>query len=215
MKRIVILVSLLACLLSGCGRDETTAAQWFQALDGLIRQENYTVEEITVTPEETIRRYRQYDLIYAKTEEPGETLYFCAEDGICYGIGWVEDPGIWVKQQIETSDLYFYDYTLLDRLNRISGYVDMGLLEYREADSTFVGSNLNSAYVYRDLEHTPLLLEVAVENGRIVKIHEVWHCTRDGEDLGIYEDTVVLSDFSTTQVRLPGDTIEAGITAAE
>ena len=208
MKRLLCLGLAALLLLSGtaCGGPSASPRAWYDALDRLKRKENYTVYE-TCCGVQTVYRY---DRDTAQVVSPDETLYYARIDGTCYGYAHVEEPSVWVRQAVPESENYFYAYEWIERLNKISAYIDQGLLTCT-ADGVYTGRDLKQTYVFRGEEHTPSSLEVRVENGDIVYLKECYGGYAD-EERTIWDDRktdeVRFTDFSQTQVKLPLDVID-------
>lgn len=193
MKRLKFLFLLCALFLSGCGAEADQSGEiWAKALDALKQRANYTVLEnghaARYTPEAAL------------VEQDGEIRYFSKEGGICYVYVHNDDPDMWIRSEVADSDLYFYAYQQIERLNKISGFLDQELLTYDPEAQTFSGDNIPMTYVFRGKSHTPVHIEIRVEDGVIVQLTETY---RDEETSVLQTDTLEFTDFYTTEVRLP------------
>lgn len=201
MKQIKLGFLLIGCMLflSACatGADEG-AVIWGNALDTLKQKANYTVLENGYSS--------RYTPEAALVETDGEIRYFSREDSICYVYVHNEDPDMWIRSQLVGSDLYFYAYEQIERLNKISGFLDQGLLTYDPEKQAFLGDNMGQTYVFRGKTHTPVHLEVRLEDGVIAHFTEVYWASEENEKPVLQTDTVTFTDFSTTEVRLPLNT---------
>lgn len=193
VKRRIFLILFCVFFLSGCGAEaEQSSEIWAKALDALKQRANYTVLDngrpFHYTPEA------------AMVEQDGETRYFSKEGGVCYVYVHIDDPDMWIRSEVAHSDLYFYAYQQIERLNKISGFLDQELLTYDPETQTFSGDNIPMTYVFRGKSHTPVHIEIRVEDGVIVRLTETY---RDEETAALQTDTVEFTDFYTTEVRLP------------
>lgn len=188
---------LLLCL-AGCGRENTGREEWYRALDSLKQSTNYTVRQITSVGWEQTTRVHRYTQEAAMLDDPEGTTYFAREDGVCYGLVYNALPPIWLRQQLQESRNYFYDYEMVERLNRLTAYVDQGILDYDAQAQTYSGENLEQTYVFRQQEHRITQLVLRLENGRIAEIREEY--IADGIR---HSDRVWLEDFAVTAVELP------------
>ena len=193
MKRLKFLFLLCVLFLSGCGAKEDQSGEiWAKALDALKQRANYTVLEngcaARYTPEAAL------------VEQDGEIRYFSKEGGICYVYVHNDDPDMWIRSEVADSDLYFYAYQQIERLNKISGFLDQELLTYDPESQTFSGDSIPMTYVFRGKSHTPVHIEILVEDGVIVQLTETY---RDEETSVLQTDTLEFTDFYTTEVRLP------------
>lgn len=198
MKQIKLVFLLIGCMLflSSCGNgDDTEAEIWENALDALKQKANYTVLENGYSS--------RYTPEAAMVETDGEIRYFSRAEGICYVYVHNDDPDMWIRSQLVGSDLYFYAYEQIERLNKISGFLDQGMLTYDPETETFVGDNIGQTYVFREKNHTPVHLEVRLEDGVIASFTEVYWDSEENENPVLRTDTVTFTDFSTTEVRLP------------
>lgn len=207
-KQLLILLAAVVCLLSGCERKERSGP-WENALDRLKRKENYTVSETVQSADSITNRLAQYDRTSAKIVDGEDTTYYSRDGENCFIYILNDDPVIWVKKELPQSELYFYDYQLMERLNKISGYIDMGLLTYDEGKERYYGENLGKQYVYQGEAHAPNYLEIQIENGEIVMIRESWTGFADEEQTRqcVKISETVIGDFSATEVRLPLDVL--------
>lgn len=206
MKRLFLLLPIVLCLLSGC-RKAADEGPWRQALANLKLKENCSVTETTTQSGKTIIRTRSYEKSASKLTDDEETTYYAAEGSKCFIYVLNDDPAIWVKKELTSSDLYFYDYITLERLNKIGSFIDMGLLTYNPENGCYHGENLNKSYVYRDEVHTPISLSVCIDNGIITGIQETWTGVDADGNACLKFDEVSIGSFSTTRVRLPLDVV--------
>lgn len=211
MKRTIMVLCLLLCLgLTGCTGKQKEADLWHSAVDSLKQKENYTVEEhITwAGGEETY--LSEYAVDISRIAQEDAVMYYERTDGVCRVYVHNEDPDIWVRKEITEAGLYFYDFSLAERLNNLTGYVDMGLLKYDAAEETFRGENIPGAYVYRGEAHRPISLEVHLRDGELTSITETWMGYSDEDGTIPAEKTAVLTvtAVSATEVRLPLDVVD-------
>ena len=135
-------------------------------------------------------------------EHNGEIHYFSKEGGICYVYVHNDDLDMWIRSEVADSDLYFFAYQQIERLNKISGFLDQELLTYDPESQTFFGDNIPMTYVFRGKSHTPVHIEIRVEDGIIVQLTETYWDEGNGSPV-LQTDTVEFTDFYTTEVRLP------------
>lgn len=193
MKRRAFLFLLCVLFLSGCGAEADQSSEiWAKAMDTLKQKANYTVLE-----NGCVSRYTPEA---ALVEQDGEIRYFSKEGGICYVYVHNDDPDMWIRSEVAHSDLYFFPYQQIERLNKISGFLDQELLTYDPETQTFSGDNIPMTYVYRGKSHTPVHIELRVEDGMIVQLTETYW---EEENPILQTDTVEFTDFYTTEVRLP------------
>lgn len=202
MKRIISSLLLLLCLfaLSGCGiREADSSALWVSALDTLKQRSSYTVVENGMVS--------RYTPECSQTETEDGTVYYSLTDGICEI--WVhnDDPDVWLRSEIPASENFFYAYELIERLNKLGGYIDMGLLHYDAEEQCFRGEELGQPYVYRGEVHAPQLLEIQIDDGVIVSLRETWERTDEAGNSVIMTDEVSFEDFFITNVHLPLNTV--------
>ena len=195
MKRRIFLFLLWVLFLSGCGAKEDRSGQiWASALDTLKQRANYTVLENGCAS--------RYTPEAALVEQDGKLQYFSKEGGRCYVYVHNEEPDMWIRGEVAHSDLYFFAYQQIERLNKISGFLDQGLLTYDPETQIFSGDSIPMTYVFRGKAHTPVHIELRVENGCLVQLTETYWDEENGSPV-LRTDTVAFTDFSTTEVRLP------------
>lgn len=193
MKRRIFLFLLWVLFLSGCGAETDQSSEiWTKALDTLKQRANYTVLENGCAS--------RYTPEAALVEQDGEIQYFSKEGGSCYVYVHNDEPDMWIRGEVAHSDLYFFAYQQIERLNKISGFLDQGLLTYDPETQIFSGDNIPMTYVFRGKSHTPVHIELRVEDGILVQLTETY---RDEENTVLQTDTVEFTDFYTTEVRLP------------
>lgn len=197
MKQINLGGLLMACMLflSSCGTGADEGVEiWRKALDALKQKANYTVLENGYSS--------RYTPEAAMVETEAQIRYYSREDGICYVYVHNEDPDMWIRSELTDSDLYFYAYEQIERLNKISGFLDQELLRFDPESQTFSGDNLPMTYVFRGKSHTPVHIELRVEDGILVQLTEMYWDKENGRPI-LRTDTVEFTDFYTTDVRLP------------
>lgn len=224
MRRIVLFLMLLmtsAAFLSGCGGEELMSSEhrgiWYGALENLKNSKNYTVE---LTSEDKSGKVIKKSVGYytgnrSKITQDDETLYFDLANGVCTGYGYDEESEFWINAEEEYNAYYFYAYSLVDRINKFSAYLDQGLLSYDEETGIFSGDNLRGGYLCEEDVHEPVSISVQIRNGRFVSLTETYTIKDDSsnaEDIDdserpVYTDQIEIRKYSTTEVRLPGNTI--------
>ena len=197
MKQIKLGVLLIACMLflSSCGTSADEGVEiWRKALDALKQKTNYTVLENGYSS--------RYTPEAAMVETDAQIRYFSREDCTCYVYVHNEDPDMWIRSELTDSDIYFYAYEQIERLNKICGFLDQELLTYDPESQTFFGDNIPMTYVFRGKSHTPVHIELRVEDGIIAHLTETYWDEENGSPI-LQTDTVEFTDFYTTEVRLP------------
>lgn len=195
MKRLIFLFLLCVFFLSACGTEADQSREiWVKALDTLKQKANYTVLENGCAS--------RYTPEAAFVEQNGEIHYFSKEGGICYVYVHNDDLDMWIRSEVADSNLYFFAYQQIERLNKISGFLDQELLTYDPESQTFFGDNIPMTYVFRGKSHTPVHIEIRVEDGIIVQLTETYWDEGNGSPV-LQTDTVEFTDFYTTEVRLP------------
>lgn len=203
-KSLLGMLLVLLLFSSGCAA-KTDLGPWETALDNLKRRENYTVTATTWYNDIKDVRITRFDHNISQLTENDTVTYYEKNDGQCYIYTLNQDPEIWIRAELPESDLFFYDYAMIERLNKFNAYFDLGLLRYDAESNTYKGENISQKYVYNGEEHAPISLEIELENGNISCIREVWMGYADAEKTipCRKKDEVTFTGFSTTEIRLP------------
>lgn len=215
--RCLLALLLLLCL-TGCSRwtVDTQNLAWHQQLSSLLHQSSYTVH-IQTTRRGEKRPCKTTDACFdgtsshiTITEEDADTqeVYYSRADGSCLVYGREAEHGIWVYQEIDDSDNYFYAYSVIERLQNLGSWIDRGELRYDRSSRTYTGENLSGAYVFDGQTHRVLSIEIAIENNRVSSLTECYAVTENGGEQ-IYSDTVRFEDVGLTQIELPVNCISA------
>lgn len=237
MKRTTFfLIAVMAVMLAvfGCGKKEPISSEqrniWYDALDNLKNSTNYTVSLTTEDASGNLvaESHGKYAGPISMITLDDETVYYESDDGKCIGYGYDEESEFWINAEVEDSEYYFYAYTLVDRINKLSAYLDQGLLTYDEEDGSFSGQNLPGGYSCDDEVHKPTDLLVVIRNGRFVDLTESYILLPGEEDESdttssqipkdsgvassyneseIRVDRISIGEYNVTEVRLPRNTI--------
>ena len=215
--RCLFALFLLLCL-TGCSRwtVDTQNLAWHQQLSSLLHQSSYTVHIQTTRrgekrPCKTTDAYFDGTASHMSITEEGagtQEIYYSRADASCFGYGWEEEQGIWVYQEIDNNDNYFYAYSVIERLQNLGAWIDRGELRFDKSSRTYTGENLSGSYVFDGQTHRILSIEIAIENNRVSSLTECYAVTENGGEQ-IYSDTVWFEDVGLTQIQLPVNCISA------
>lgn len=197
MKKIIVVISVLL-LLCGCANSTTAFMKYQECLDYFVNTNNYTIEEINSDKK---TKYIYTDSVCYMNDGENE-LYILKEEDSLYLIGYSEEYNTFVKEQIEYDDHYLYPYNLLERFEKISGYINNGSIKYK--NNAFYGDKLKGKYQYNEEIHEPIKIEIEISNGQINKYEEKYNL--DGKSK---EDTILIYDYGTSRVVLPLNVIDA------
>ena len=217
-----LLAALLLCL-TGCtqGTLNTQNLDWHEQLSPLLRQSSYTVHIQTSRQGETApckETTTFFDgdsshMIIAEKGKATQEVYYFRQNGTCSIYGWDEAHSIWVIQELDDSDNYFYAYSVMERLRKLGGWIDLGEIRYDKNNRTYLGENLSGFYACDGQAHKVLSAEVFIENNKVSSFRELYSVTENGQEQ-IYEDSVRFEDVGLTQIELPVNCISAEEIAA-
>ncbi len=218
----LLIAALLLCL-TGCTQwtVNTQNLDWHDQLSPLMRQSSYTVHIRTsrqgeFSPCKETTAYFDGDSSHMiVTEETGtaQEVYYAREDDTCYIYGWDEEHSIWIQQQIDDSENYFYAYSVMERLQKLGGWIDLGEIRYDRNTRSYFGENLSGVYACEGQAHQVLSVAIYLENNRVSSFTEAYSVTENGAEQ-VYEDTVWFEDVGLTQIELPVNCISAETIAA-
>lgn len=190
MKKILIV--LILCLLTGCSNASNGFEEYHKSLEYLYNGTNYTIKEID-NNEETLTIYAN-GMCYIKDKDSEAYLY--EEDLKAYALVYNEENNIFVRQEIDYDEHLFYPYEMIERLNKLSAYINMGNLKYKK--NIFIGEEFNGTYVYKEKLHTPINIKVELKDNRISHLYEKY--INDNKE---YELNIYISDYGTSRINLP------------
>ena len=190
MKKILIV--LILCLLTGCSNASSGFEEYHKSLEYLYNGTNYTIKEID-NNEETLTIYAN-GMCYIKDKETEVYLY--EEDLKAYALVYNEENNIFVRQEIDYDEHLFYPYEMIERLNKLSAYINMGNLKYKK--NIFIGEEFNGTYEYKEKLHTPINIKVELKDNRISHLYEKY--INDNKE---YESNIYISDYGTSRINLP------------
>ena len=212
------LFALLLLCLTGCSQwtpDDQNLA-WHQQVSSLLRQSSYTVH-LQTTRQGEKRPCKITDayfdgtsshMILTEEDEDAQEVYYTRADNTCFVYGWEEEHGIWVYQSTDDSDNYFYAYSVMERLQKLGGWIDRGEIRFDKLSRTYTGENLSGSYVYDGQAHRVLSVEITIENNRVSSLTECYAVTENGTEQ-VYSDILRFEDIGLTQIDLPVNCISA------
>lgn len=228
-KRMILILTALFLMTgtAGCGSNESRILEgrdiWYDALETYKNAKNYTVKSETRNADGEFESQltAEYTGTASKITQDEDTVYYHLEDNICTGYLYDEESELWINGEIQKNDYYFYAYSLVDRLNKISAYVDRGLLVRDENTGLFTGENLPGGYFLSDSVHEPISITVEIKNGRFVSLTETYRNIKgssgtdssepvvvsDGSEPPVLTDIVTIKNYQITDVRFPQNTI--------
>lgn len=195
MKKLLIVTLLL--LLVGCSNKTDSFLKYRECLDYFNNTNNYTIEEID-DGKKTVYIYTD-DACYMKDDE--NELYLIKQDGELYISAYNEEYKTFVKEKIEYDEHYLYPYSQIERLEKISGFINNGSLVYK--NNKFIGNKLKGKYLYNEKIHEPTKIEIELKDGKISQYNEEYK-----ENGIIKTNTLSIYDYGTSRVVLPLNTID-------
>ena len=190
MKKLVLII-LLVFTLSGCQYDKNFN-RYIEMAQLFNTRNNYTVYE---NNNGTISTYEYSDNAIHYVDEEND-IYFYVEDGISYAIAYDEDYGLYIRKEENFDDHYFYAYELIERLDKIGGYVNSGELVWKKGE--FYGDEFSGSYIYKEKLHKPLEIRIEIKNNLLVHLYEKYES--DGQ---ICIDEIEVSNYGTNNISLP------------
>jgi len=219
----VLLTVLLLLCLTGCTRwtVNTQNLEWHEQILPLLRQNSYTVHLRTTGQGDAVARKETtvcFDgtsshMTVAEEGQSAQEVYYSRADGGCWVYGWDEEHSIWVRQEIEDSDNYFYAYSVMERLQKLGAWIDLGEIRYDKNSNRYIGENLSGSYACDGQAHRVLSIEIFLENNRVSSFSEQYSVMEDGQEQ-IYSDIVWFENVGLTQIDLPVNCISAEEIAA-
>lgn len=191
MKKIFLLVSIVL-ILCGCTSSTDAFMKYQECIDYFVNTNNYTIEEIT-DDKKTIYIYTD-NICYMNDGE--DEIYISKEDNNLYLIGYSDEYNAFVKEQVDYDDHYLYPYNLLERFEKISGFINNGSITFR--NDTFYGDDLKGKYLYDEEVHEPIEIKIDIDNEHISKFYEKYKCNDE-----VLESNILIYDYGTSRITLP------------
>ena len=218
----LLTVLLLLCL-TGCTHwtANTQNLDWHQQMAPLLHQNSYTVH-VQMSKQGEASPYKEttafFDgvsshMIVAEAGEEPQEIYYARTDGKCWIYGWDEEHSIWIRQEIDDSDNYFYAYSVMERLQKLGAWIDLDEIRYDRNKQIYTGENLSGTYACEGQTHRVLSVEISLENNKVHSFTELY-ATMENEKEQLYADTVWFEDIGLTQIDLPVNCISAEEIAA-
>lgn len=218
------LTAVLLLCLTGCTQwtVNTQNLDWHEQLSPLLRQSSYTVHMQTVRQGEVLP-YQEttayfdgassHMIVTEEGEAEQEVYYSRKNGGSCWIYVWDQEHNIWIRQEIDDSENYFYAYSVMERLQKLGGWIDLGEIRYDKSSRAYLGENLSGVYACEGQAHQVLSIMISLESNRVSSFTEVYAVVENGVEQ-VYEDTVWFEDVGLTQIELPVNCISAEEIAA-
>lgn len=190
MKKVFILLGLLLFL---CGCQTNKDFNRYIELTQLFNtRNNYTVHEINNGKQSTYE-YSNDAIHYVDSEND---IYFYVDNGKSYGLSYDDENEIYIRKEENFDDHYFYAYELIERFDKIGGYVNSKELKWKE--DCFYGDSFSGSYMYKGELHKPLEIKIQVQDGLIIYYYEKY-LYKDLECV----DEVYINNYGVNVIKLP------------
>lgn len=196
MKKILFVI-LTLLILTSCQNNNNDFIVYRKAQDYFNNETNYTIEENS-NDTKTTYIYAN-NISYIKDEE--KEVYLYTDSGECYIVAYNKDNDIFFREKIDLDDHYFYPYAFIERLSKIAAYINLNELKLK--DNKFIGENFTGSYLYNGKLHSPIKIEIALQNNHIVSFYEEYMC--DGL---LEKDAIIVKEYGTSRIKLPLNVID-------
>lgn len=175
-------------LLSSCANKNNGLNEYEKCLDVLNNEMNYTISVLSNGKTNT---YEFSDGIIRVSNNNQDTYYY-SENYKNYSLTYQKDTGEYIKTEIDTIE----PYSLIGRFNTIYKYVESNCFVFK--DGEYESSNIDDSYIYNDLVHKPLRIEMALSENRLFYFYE--HYTVNSIE---FTDVIYITDYGKTTIKLP------------
>lgn len=179
-------------ILTGCSRKTDDFLIYQKCLDYFNNTNNYTIEE-DINGKKSLYIFTD-NTCYMKDDE--NEIYVTKEGDDLFIIAYDEEYKIFVKEKIDYDEHYLFPYKQLERLEKVSGYINNGSLKYK--NNKFIGNNLKGKYLYDDEIHVPSEIQIELDDDKITKFSEIYSNNNENK-----EDTMLIYDYGISRIVLP------------
>ncbi len=195
MKKLAVLLVIVLSL-TGCSR-QTDFKRYTEMTHLFNSFNNYKIEE---NNNGHLSSYDYADGIVHFTDDESD-IYCYIEDEIVYALIYDNESNVYIKQEADYDEHYFQPYEILERLNKLGGYVNMGELVWKNHE--FYGNDFSGLYIYKNELHKVLELKIEVKDNYPVYLYEKYES--DGKEC---VDEIKVSKQGVNKIDLPLNIID-------
>ena len=188
--------------------ENTAFENWHNAVENLKKSTCYTIgDNIECDGKEEKSTYA-YSGDVAEYTVDGVPVFYSREKDGTYIYFYDPDRERWGKTLTDDSDYIFYGYETVERVQKISAFVDSSQVTYNITSGTYKGSSLSGQYVFRGKIYRPTEIELRIKDGNIACIWETAEVTDENGETKTKKEQILIGRFDRTEITLPEDAEE-------